>query len=67
VRGKYVQYTAELRAEIGRYASQHGSAAAVKHFSNSLGREISESTVRGMRDKYRGEYVSARLLFSHGR
>ena len=55
-RGKYVQYTAELRAQIGRYAARHGNAAAVRHFTHLLARDISESSVRGMRDKFLGKY-----------
>jgi hypothetical protein len=55
-RGKYVQYTAELRAEIGRYAALHGNAAAIKHFDGCLDKKLSESTVRSMRDKYLGTY-----------
>ena len=51
-RGRYVQYTPELRAKIGRFALKHGNAAAMKHFQTELGHEIPESTVRGMRDKY---------------
>ncbi len=55
-RGKYVQYTAELRAEIGRYAALHGNAAAIKHFEGCLDKKLSESTVRSMKDKYLGTY-----------
>jgi hypothetical protein len=53
-RGKYAQYSAAERAQIGRYAVRHGNAAAVRHFTRTLGRDISESSVRGMRDKYLG-------------
>jgi len=51
-RGRYVQYSAEMRANIGKFAAQHGNVAAVRHFSEELGRTISESTIRTMRDKY---------------
>jgi hypothetical protein len=50
-RGRYSQYTPELRAKIGKYALKHGNAAAVRHFQAELGHEIPESTIRGMRDK----------------
>ena len=63
-RGRYVQYTPELRAKIGKYALKHGNTAAMKHFQVELGHDIPESTIRGMRDKYqvmiekKGEGVS---------
>ena len=63
-RGRYVQYTPELRAKIGKYALKHGNTAAMKHFQAELGHDIPESTIRGMRDKYqimsekKGEGVS---------
>jgi hypothetical protein len=57
-RGRYAQYTAAERALIGRYAVRHGNAAAVRHFTRTLGRDISESSVRGMRDKYLGNLPS---------
>ena len=52
VRGRYVQYSDEMRAEIGKFALKHGNSAAMKHFFGVLGHEIPESTIRGMRDKY---------------
>ena len=51
-RGRYVQYSDELRAKIGKFALKHGNSAAMKHFYTELGHEIPESTIRGMRDKY---------------
>lgn len=51
-RGNYASYSPELRAEIGRYAVEHGNLAAVQHFKEKLGFEIPESTVRGLKDKY---------------
>jgi len=63
-RGRYVQYTPQLRAKIGKYALKHGNTAAIKFFQAELGHEIPESTIRGMRDKYqimsekKGEGVS---------
>ena len=52
IRGRYSQYTPELRAKIGKFALKHGNAAAVRHFQAELGHEIPESTIRGMQDKY---------------
>lgn len=51
-RGNYASYSPELRAEIGKYASEHGNLAAVQYYKEKLGFEIPESTVRGLRDKY---------------
>ncbi len=36
-RGKYNDYTAEERAQIGKYAAEHGPAKAVRHCSKLLG------------------------------
>ena len=52
-----MQYTAEQRAQIGRYAARHGNAAAVRHFTQILGRDIAESSVRGMRDKFLSKFA----------
>ena len=35
-RGSYMNYTPSQRAEIAKYAGQHGAAAAAQHFSNKL-------------------------------
>ena len=51
-RGHYASYSPELRAEIGKYSTKHGTLAAVHHFKEQLGFEIPESTVRGLKDKY---------------
>ncbi|XP_023325565.1 uncharacterized protein LOC111699193 [Eurytemora carolleeae] len=63
-RGSYVQYSAEMRAKIGKFAAKHGNVAAIRHFSEELGQTISESTIRAMKDKYivmsriKGENIS---------
>ena len=51
-RGKYNKFSAELRAEIGKYASYHGVAATARHFSRKLKKKVSESTARSIRDSY---------------
>lgn len=51
-RGNYASYSPEVRADIGKYAAEHGNLAAVQHFKELLGFEIPESTVRGLKDKY---------------
>ena len=35
-----------LRARIGNYATQHGTAAATRHFEQELKRKLPESTIR---------------------
>ena len=37
---------ASLRARIGNYAIQHGTAAAMRHFEQELKRKLPESTIR---------------------
>ncbi len=34
-RGPYTKYSAAVRAEIGKYACQHGAAAAARHFTRN--------------------------------
>lgn len=51
-RGNYTTYSPEVRAEMGKYAAEHGSQKACHHFRTVLGHDVPESTVRGLRDKY---------------
>ena len=51
-RGTYSYYDPELRAKTGKYAATSGNAAAVRKFSEQLGKPISESTVRGFKKAY---------------
>ncbi|XP_014253373.1 uncharacterized protein LOC106668790 isoform X2 [Cimex lectularius] len=51
-RGRYTFYSPELRAEIGKYAAEHGSLKASNHFSKILGHDLPESTARGYKEKY---------------
>uniref|UniRef100_A0A1B6DJK0 C2H2-type domain-containing protein n=1 Tax=Clastoptera arizonana TaxID=38151 RepID=A0A1B6DJK0_9HEMI len=51
-RGSYTTYSPELRAEIGKYAAEHGSLKACHYFSKILGHDVPESTARGLKDKY---------------
>ena len=48
-RGQYKRYSAEVRAEIGKYASFHGVAAAARRFSKN---PVSETTVRSIKQAY---------------
>ena len=45
-------YDPELRTKIGKYAAMSGNKAAVTKFSKEIGRPVSESTVRGMKEAY---------------
>ena len=51
-RGPYTKFSAGLRAEIGKYSSYHGVAAASRHFSRKLSKRVSETTVRSIRSAY---------------
>ena len=52
-RKAYTMFTAEQRATIGKYASEHGNAAAVKKFkANIEGGQLGESTVRLFKKRY---------------
>ena len=42
---------ASLRARIGNYATQHGTAAATRHFEQELKRKLPESTANANTDK----------------
>ena len=49
-RGPYKRYSASVRAAVGKYASQHGVAAAACYFPSKLGECVSEThTVRSIR------------------
>ena len=48
------RYTAQERADIGRYAHQNGVTAAERHFS-WLGQHVGESSIRSIRTAYREE------------
>lgn len=51
-RGDYTAYDDDIRAKIGRFACQHGTAAAVKKFSMELDKHVAESTVRSFKSRY---------------
>ena len=50
-RGVYSTYTDTQRADIARYAALHGVAHAARHFTTVLGKKVSETTVRSMKQK----------------
>ncbi len=52
-RGEYSKHSAEDRLEIGKYASKHGVAKAVRQFNN---KDVKESTVRDWKKLYDTEF-----------
>ena len=51
-RGQYSTYSPQLRTQIAKYASNHGNQESIQYFKETLGIEVPESTVRGLRDKF---------------
>lgn len=52
-RGPYEHFDDEERAQIGRYAADHGVAAAVRHYQKLFPtRKVKESSVRTWRNNY---------------
>ena len=51
-RGSYTKYSAVDRAKIGKYACQHGAAAAARHFTRKFKKRVSESTVKSIKQGY---------------
>ena len=51
-RGKYLSFSSEEKATIGRYASEHGVAKAMKHFKD---KGAKESSVRDWMKAYERE------------
>ena len=53
-RGKYKKYTNKDRFDIGKYASENGSAASVRRFQTMFPK-LNESTIRGFQKMYENE------------
>ena len=51
-RGEYNKYSAKDKADIGKYASEHGVAKAVRHFKD---KDVKESSVRDWKKLYEKE------------
>ena len=51
-RGPYKRYCLSLRAEIAKYACMHGAAAAARRFSETLGKSVSENTIKSVKKAY---------------
>ena len=52
-RQKYNVYSAEERAQMGKYAAENGPTRASKHFSKLLNKNVPEPTAR----RFKAEYV----------
>ena len=50
-RGSYKSYSAKDRFLIGKHASIHGTASAVRKWKNDY-RQVNESTIRGFKKRY---------------
>ena len=66
-RGQYAIYAPELRAEIAKYASDHGNQETINHFRQKLNLNLPESTVRGLRDKYLSNPTLMDNTIDHGK
>ena len=51
-RSKYIGYTPEERALIGKYAAENGTTNAVRHLSQVMSKKIPESTARRLKSEY---------------
>ena len=61
-RKAYTAYTAEQRATIGKYASEHENAAVVKKFKADFeGGQLGETAVRMFKKRYIDELKKAKL------
>ena len=59
-RGRYNKYSPKERAEIGKYAVQHGISATRTVFSRKLGMKISKSTISCIKTAYEQEKARKR-------
>lgn len=62
-RGGYTKFSTKCRAEIAKYAAEHGVAATVRHFcTNGKYPNLKESSVRTWRNTYRAELERKRKM-----
>ena len=57
-RKPYIKWTDEERYNVGKYASQNGIAAAVRHYRSKY-QHLNESTVRGFKKRVEKELEAA--------
>ena len=58
----YIKVTPECKAQIARYAMEHGNCAASRKYSKELQQHLNESTVRSWVKTYRAEWQHKRKL-----
>ena len=63
--GKYIQYADEVRARIGKYASENGNERARKHFSVEFP-TLNESTIRNFKKMYLSKLSEERKKINPG-
>ena len=51
-KGVVTRLTPSVRAEMGKYTSRHGVAAAARFFTRKLRHQVSETTVHSMKKAY---------------
>ena len=66
-RGKYSKLTSKQQAQIGKYASMHGNAAALRRFSKELDFDLKESSCSHVEVKVHGEVACSQGTTRRGR
>ena len=56
----FYRYSPRRRAKIGAYACVHGAAAAARHFSKEMGKNMHLSTVKSIKSQYKDELKKQR-------
>ena len=62
----FCRYSSSVCADIGRYASQHGAAAASRHFTHKLGHPVSKTTVSSIKKAFVEETKKKRAADNDG-
>ena len=60
-RGSYVKFSQQAKVSVAKYASEHGVAAALRHYNKKF-LELKESTVRTWRNVYVAELQRKRKI-----
>ena len=62
-KGSYIDYTPELQAEIGRYASCHSTSEAARYFTRKLEETVSKTTctIQSIKKTYKQELKQKRM------
>uniref|UniRef100_A0A1X7V4M5 Uncharacterized protein n=1 Tax=Amphimedon queenslandica TaxID=400682 RepID=A0A1X7V4M5_AMPQE len=65
-RGPYQKISASERAQIGKYAIQHGATSASKNFSRKLKKPVTRSTAKSIKNDYEEEIRKSRRQITTG-